>query len=497
MRRILFAIPVFMLLLAGCTGAANKELVEPSESGSAIVVEDGEGGQTTIRVTNETGAVYGQVLTDAGFGLPDARVTVIGADHGATTNQTGWFQIQEIPPGKRLVRAEHANYRAAESEIVVESGKAKRLTITLVPPVDGEAGYRPHVHDYWADRTEVTVADADFEMFRPYAAGPYGQAYAYFEKVFYAAASQPCITSDRKGLSGASREFWFDDPNQIVWPGTARIDITLTWTAQDYVPGDMLSVVWRPANSTLWNWGQGVKSGQIFSIPVDPAMADSGHQTFTMWQFAACTWAKGQSGTVANYVQAGKVFPGKFHAKIALVRGGELLLEPPHPRFWANGSSVRILDTNQSLSCVNSASTCFNAAFGKGRLSEPQVFRKSPSALIPPGTGQILLNLSWSYSPTGNVPLGIAYSPANTALREKDAMNGYAKAPVVSQTSTSRSYSIEPKPQETDSFYQAISNWAFLWGEEGKELQYEYTHGCGPCALSLRLTVDVLYKPSS
>ncbi len=490
MRLLICTLAVCALIVSGCT-----ESSAPTETGApaagTILVEDGEGGQVAVNVTNETGAVLGQVLSDAGFGLPGARLTVIGAERGATTNETGWFQVTSVPPGKRLIRAEHDNYRTSENEIEVEAGRVLRVTITLVPPIDGEAGYRPHLHDYWAGREDVLVIDHDFPYFSSRSPEPSRTFSQAAKAVLGSTVSERCLPSaDRKYVSSYASQFHFPDPQQTVWPGTQRIEITPSWSASDY-NGPAVGIVWRAPNATTYTWSNAVQAGKTLAIEVEAAMWDPAHHAFSLWEFYLCKEGHDERPTGATgTVFPGRVFSGKYHIQMTLFKGTALAADQPHPRFWQNGSQMRVVDGWRNISCVNGCTAGLD-----GRGPDPANFAFDPLQLVPPGTGKVVATLQWQYSAaTGTKPLSTTYAPASVPPHEKTDLTKY-KAPKAEVSGAGvRKYVIVPAPGETDAFYQTKSNWRFVWGNEGEEADGLYLQTCG-CTLSIHLVVEVQKDP--
>ena len=481
-RVVLVACAVF---ISGCTSSAGP-VDRPPESGSTIVVDDGEGWQVAVNVTNETGAVVGQVLTDAGFGLPDALVVVTGADSSVRTNKTGWFEVLRVSPGKRIVRAEHVSYRPAESEVSVVAGKVTRLTITLVPPIDGEAWYRPHVHDYWAGRASVDVIDRDVEFWRTTMNPPYSHAYLANQKVGQLAGYE-CVNQQGQSAGSSFSMLTFDDPTQIVWPGTQTIEVSLSWQATDFVGSDRIGIAWKSASGTKFNLSPPLKNNEVLRIKVEPGEHDPAHHMFSLWEFRVCIGGKGEATTAGRVV--GRAFLGKYHAKMTLFAGASILADPPHPRFWANGSTLKVLDDLRTATCPD-VDDCITTTYS-GRDSREK-FWFHPSSLVPPGTGKIKATLSWNYAmPVNNKPLSLTYSPANQPPLDKyDHMKFKKPAPAAKGTNWT-SYEFAIQPGENDAFYQAKTNWRFLWGYEGEEYEDLYVHSCG-CEIRVRLVVDVM-----
>jgi hypothetical protein len=478
---------VAALLLSGCASSHPNGQVATAESGSTIVVDNGEGGRVAVNLTNGTGAVVGQVLSDAGFGLPGARVTIWGAETGDTTNDAGWFQITHIPPGTRSMRAEHESYRPAESEVKVHAGRAVRVTITLVPAIDGDAGDRPHIHDYWAGRKEVLVVDGSFDFYPQRGAGALGTAQRGASTVV-GSYQVPCVSGSKNEiLSTYASPFYFSDPSQTVWAGTSTLEVTVTWTASDYVGGDKVGIVYRPANATSYSWTDGIASATQYRIPVEPPMWDAGHQLFTLWQFYVCIGGKNEVGPTQAF--AGREFVGKYHVKMTMRQEYPVIAETAHPRFWANGTSVRVLESYRNLSCSATTTVCWGGVVA-GRTNYPDYFRWGAKSLVPPGTSKVIANLSWTYQlPTDSRALTITFSPANVPPQQKTDLSKFFGGKVVASQANRRSIEYNVKPGESDAFYQKRSNWYFMWAIDGQEAQDGYIHQCG-CELQMHLVVE-------
>jgi hypothetical protein len=484
-------LPLFVasLFLAGCASPAASDLVEAEETGSRVEIVDEETGTTiTVTVNDTTGAVVGHVLTDAGFGLPGALVVVTGADSSTTTNDTGWFEVPRVPPGKRIVRAEHSSYRSAESEIDVAAGAVRRLTITLIP-TEADAGLRPHTHDYWAGREQVQVIDADFPWQRATRGGPYGSAQDQILTPLSMAVHGDCVFGQRQNeVSTLASRFFFPEEEQLVWPGTARMEIKLSWPSGTYAGGEMMALVWKSGSDTSYNWSKALRQNDLLSIDVEMGKQDSGHQPFSLWEFYVCLWGKNEP-PVYSTAHVGRTFRGNFHVQMTLVKGTSLETDPPHPRFWAEGDTLTILDGYRNVTCQN-LSFCTTPPI-YGRSASMAWFRWLPNvgSLVPPSAGSLTATLTWQSSlPTK--PLSLTFSPANLPPRTKDDPGTYLSGKLVSATSSKREYSFDVAPGQNDGFYQTNSNWAFLWSPEGSERDSAYLHDCG-CDLVIRLVVKV------
>lgn len=99
------------------------------------------------------GRVVGRVTDAAGRPVEGARVVVAGDSAGvrwaASTEETGGFQIAEVPPGSYRVRVERAGYLPREERVTVPAGRRGAVIVRLeadrggLPPGATAARLRP------------------------------------------------------------------------------------------------------------------------------------------------------------------------------------------------------------------------------------------------------------------------------------------------------------------------------------------------------------------
>src|SRR5256885_13860499 len=82
---------------------------------------------TTPAFAQSTGQATGVVKDSTGAALPDATVTVTGADgvkHEASTSPDGSYTVSGLPPGNYSVSAAHVGFRTAlqQRQAVAPSG---------------------------------------------------------------------------------------------------------------------------------------------------------------------------------------------------------------------------------------------------------------------------------------------------------------------------------------------------------------------------------------
>src|SRR5438132_4084979 len=90
---------------------------------------------TTPAFAQSTGQVTGVVKDSTGAALPDATVTVTGADgakHEASTSPDGSYTVSGLPPGNYSVSAAHVGFRTAlQQKQAVAAGGTLTVDFTL------------------------------------------------------------------------------------------------------------------------------------------------------------------------------------------------------------------------------------------------------------------------------------------------------------------------------------------------------------------------------
>src|SRR6266852_4298418 len=90
---------------------------------------------TTPAFAQSTGQVTGVVKDSTGAALPDATVTVTGADgakHEASTSPDGSYTVSDLPPGNYSVSAAHVGFRTAlQQRQAVAAGGTLTVDFTL------------------------------------------------------------------------------------------------------------------------------------------------------------------------------------------------------------------------------------------------------------------------------------------------------------------------------------------------------------------------------
>ncbi|MBI5008466.1 MAG: TonB-dependent receptor [Bacteroidia bacterium] len=92
------------------------------------------------------GNVFSQKKTDSnvvghvismGNHIPYATVSIKGTTLGVNTDETGHFQIINLPPGKHIVKAQSIGYKPLEKEVIIKSGETVEIKFELESDIMG------------------------------------------------------------------------------------------------------------------------------------------------------------------------------------------------------------------------------------------------------------------------------------------------------------------------------------------------------------------------
>ncbi|HLE48003.1 MAG TPA: carboxypeptidase-like regulatory domain-containing protein, partial [Candidatus Thermoplasmatota archaeon] len=442
------------------------------EPASSVVVEPEEG----VFVAENRGILRGSVLNDAGLAVPGARVLILDSDHFMETTREGSFQFENVTVGEKLVRAEADGYQAAENRTEVRAGNITNLTLYLLPLSDTGAGYRPHIHDYWGDKTELTIMDDDVDLrtqtkSRGGAGGT--QTQQALSSVTYSAQNSSG-NMYRIPLPGDG------DPLALVFPGTKDIAITITWTQQAFT-GYKVGISFRPPTTQPETFLQRQTSGSTWKIGVTPDMWDTGHQYYSLWAFYVYTF-QDAAGDGTNFRPG--IINGNFHVTVKITKG-EILAEPAHPDFWANGDEIEI-NNHDNLGDCNNAYHTIDRDWPSCKIT--------PKGLVPPGTMKLNIEMKWTYGTYEGTP------PMDLVLIYRDATQNPWTTPVpefkvakCNGTGQTRTCEVTTKPGETDAYYQRRSTWVFTYAVKGYEHE---DYDPEPRALKLSVRIVAIKDPA-
>lgn len=478
------ALVFFLVVSSALAGCVEGQEAEPAQTPGSVIETPAAPQQAPIPVTNTTGAIVGSVFDEYDTPVAGANVALIGTDHVRRTNITGDFRFLDLPPASYHLRVDHEGYKAAESALRVTAGKGEQVLVRLLTQEVVPVSDRPHTHDYWAGRERVTVLD-DVVPYHPQDAGGFNGAIQPVTGPANHLWTGDCLSST-DNPSPSTGAFRFEDPNQLVWPGTKSIEVTLDWTAQDYY-GEKMSVIWHPANTRDYKRGLLADKRETVAIPVEAGEADLGHQLYTSWEFAVCTSEKGET------ISYGRPAVGNVHIKIDLVRGPTVPREPAHPDYWSNGSVLPLINETKVFDGGEAAAWLLSSRGGRADFT----FIPETGTVVPPGTAELQARLSWTYDGMLDVPpVSLSYSSSTVAPWQKWMLEKRSVPESVEAGDGFRVYRIALDGSATDAVYQAISNWAFYWNFEGEERQDYALHSCA-CRLLVQLEVAVARAPAA
>lgn len=437
--------------LAGCAGGdggvfsgGDGDDADGDGESSAPAVEPEPG----VFVAADRGVLRGTVFDDAGFALSGVRVSILETGRFTDTNTTGRYFFGNVTVGIYQVQFQAAGYLTMTLEAEVRAGNITDRDVTLRPSQDVGAGYRPHVHDLWGERTEVTLLDGPVDLMPPNADHPYSFAGAW-DRVYRA------NTNNSENMYRFFLPDTGGDP-PIVFPGTAEMLVTFRWEPTE-VPQDSLGFAFRDANGT---WGvQGIKaSEQTWRVPVTPEMADNGHQKWSRWSFYAYT---GQHYSRAPNYEPTAIL-GPIDVKIVIIKG-ELYAEPAHIDHWQGRDTIRI--RNASDEVVHEHVT-------RERTYGSNGIPVADGHIVPPGTVRMRIAFAYWYTDAANG--SVADEAWVLTWRTGEQPPG---TPVADYKRTEPShsepglvvYEYDVAPHETDAVYQTSSSWYFIPSPEGQE----------------------------
>ena len=162
----------------------------------------------------------------------------------------------------------------------------------------------------WGMQTERVVMDAGYKWH-----DDANLALAAFDQASQVVAN-PCAWKPQEVYFN-NRPVSFDNRTQTVWPGTGKIEVTLTWTLQDSHVEELV-LAYRANSTADYNQTPFIKKGQPFAFDVAPPEWDHGADARTTWDFAVCVTDDAWN---TNGSREGRFFYGSFHIKMRLLRG--------------------------------------------------------------------------------------------------------------------------------------------------------------------------------
>lgn len=454
---------IALLLVSGCAGpkdpAPPGPLLQEPEPPRSQVVATPAGPSAS-----PDGLLDGTVRDAKGGAVAGAQVELVGVGLQAVTDNRGEFVLDGLAPGTFVVRVQREGFLPAASPVAIAAGERIHLDVVMVADAAP-----PTLVDFWHGRDRVLVMDGEFS----------GQDNPL---------ADTCLAAG--GASGGGHVRWdgppvlrFDDPHQLVWPGTASIEVELDWSEQSY-SGDEMLVAWRPHPDGAWGWSGLTPKGQTIRFEVAPQDADGPYQRFTAWEFAVCT--KDQSGAPD---QQWKNFRGAVHARMTLVRGHPLPLRTPEADLWGNATRLVLVNATKHFTASDPLTDFYfalgpcNGAFTRltrlpavheqadlqQYLDHNWEFPLFEGLLVPNGTARIVASLQWEYGTvaTQTSDLFLSFRAADVAPWEP-ADPSLEHVPEASSAGPGRrDYSFTVDPMLLDGADDVRTAWRFYWNVDG------------------------------
>jgi hypothetical protein len=476
MKGLATASVMLIVAFSGCAGNSAADAYD-----GAVTKLDG---QRLDNIQDGEGALRGTVTDDLGFPLTGAKVALVGTLHIALTQADGVFLLLNVSVGEYKLYVEAVDHAPAESPIAIISGELSEVSVVLLPTVARGPGYRPHIHDFWGDKTELVAIDGTaFEYHEPYDdTGPYSESFSRYYDTTTAGNVHPCVWTDsRDEVYFNNRLMWFDEPTQLIVPGTAQIEVIIDWSEANYPYHTDYALAWAGANTSLYDESPLITKGESFFVDVAPKDWDSSHQSFSLWELYMCL-------DTASDEDVPRLFVGEFTATVKLHRmEGPVPFEQAHPVFWPeDGKMIVIGETEGQKTLPESYSlsrSTYNSVF---------VVRPDEGALVPPGTKQLLARIEWDptcLAAPQPFAFSLTYRPANERFWDMKNPDQMMRPQLEDQGANFREYLIQPEKVQVDQFYQSKSNWFFFINLEGDEDNWGYTSPCPNTAIPVDVTV--------
>lgn len=463
--------PLTVLIVVGAmlgAGCLRADTPAPSLSASGgVEFVDESGDRHVFFLVNGTGGLIGRVIDDAEAPVATASVSLDGTDKSTQTNKSGGFRLMNITAGTFTLRVLHEAHRSHTSTVEILPNRVREILVTVLPFENVGAGYRSHQHDLWGGRTEVVVIDSDFD-YHHLTDDP-----AYQSAVFATQTAQinPCIFLNEP--FPGNREILFDDDQQLVYQGTSKVVVTLSWDDVDSLNTE-LALAWQTANGTLKHQGPYIERDEAFTIVVTPPDWDSSHQGFTVWRFWVCV-TDNEVGTLADPSLQPHYFAGTVHVRMSIHRGLPIEYEEPHPRHWGTNTTLLVVPTTTRTFRIQDV-------WAGGRNADDTVFGVRPPGqkIVPPGTAMLRCVLTWTYdAAANNKAWSLTYRPGNVGRREAWDPADLNRTEAKERGASSRTYEIALGPGESDAFYQKVSGWLFFLNYEGEEANKDFVNLSG------------------
>lgn len=470
--RFLGALWLTVVLLSGCLGGDGPSGGPAASSSTAPTVEPTPG----VTIPADKGAVLGRIVNDAGIPVRDVVAALLGTPHGGRTNQTGHYQILDIPPGEYRFRADKAGFRAHEEPVSVVAGNVTRVDVVLVPLSGEDDGARPHVHDLWGEELEYVLMDGTVTLDQtPGNCGviPRPGCDQYWANANGTTGEWPLILPAQAPKGGPA----------LVLPGTREFVITLSWESTQ-ITVDKMGIMYRdPLMPGGIRWKPTANSGTAVRHAVNESTADNGHARSSQWLFWLYT-----DNSPASSLKPGVVTPGaRVHVKIVLHKG-EMYLEREHPDFWKGNDSLVLRSKDRTQKYPSGTLPLWTRTVGgEGTTLDAGI-------IVPPGTKRMRIDFAWSYEGAAGPEFDhdLTWRTADQHV-QTTPVSQYRRATGTPNGTNAKVYDFDVDPKWVDGYYHKKSNWLFVpWVHPFPEEGTQPT----PRITQVRIGITVYKDPS-
>ncbi|HWG89623.1 MAG TPA: hypothetical protein VNZ52_02125 [Candidatus Thermoplasmatota archaeon] len=311
----------------------------------------------------------------------------------------------------------------------------------------------PHLHDYWSGRERVTLIDTDFTVEPP------------------SALLWGAQTTRFLGETAFGGAFVTLPEGAIVYEGTGRMEITVTWS-EPSITG--MRFLHRHAGSgEIQPWTE-TPNGKTVALEVTPEMTDMPHAQTSRWVFLMAA-----SGTPAVAI-------GTFHVLIEIVKTRDVTEWPAHPDLWGGQPQVLIAEAEGHT---------------EGRVAPTGIASTDPWAvpadaipaqrLVPMGAATLRVTVT-VLDLEEAIQIERLHLLARTALDVEFDFDDQGDPVEVSDDGLTWTWQRTIEMDETDNPYAEASAWAFrvVAGSAGEELP-PCDYGCYEADLRYHLTAVV------
>lgn len=332
------------------------------------------------------------------------------------------------------------------TDVLPDPTLASETTTAPPTPTEDPNVFVPkfHTHDYWVGRESVFLFNGPVQI----GEDALGETAITNQGVIVGTTTFDSKT-DGDHLDTS-------DATDVVYQGTERIEVMVSWTDTNAIPG--LNFYFKPANSPSFTLLGPMENGKPASIYLRQGMADMPHQvSLSRWKF------KLEAFDPQTQAFPMKVFraKGQVAVEMKIFNGGDQFIDPPHPYFFTTGPTRFAGEVNKTFSnCVyvnntrhhDSQPSTQPIAYG----CSLEDYAPEAGHIVPWETSRAIIELWYNYTaPTSAVPhvLGLKFHGSDTSEYSyptaAESKPGYLR------------YEVDVSEPMTDSPYARQTDWRF------------------------------------